>query len=97
MEAHRTPLKFIPFCLENQTTADTVEPTTSQVKNPDVATASSSEPQAHHFPDFSPLNQDSEPDVTTYAESVIRRMELIHESGQTSTELIVSLMKTKAS
>ena len=81
-----TPLKLIPFCLENQTTEYTVETVTSQVNNPDVATTSSSEPQAHPLPDFSPHSQGSEPEVTAYAESVVRRMELIKESGQTSTE-----------
>ena len=82
-----TTLNFIPFCLENKITVNPIEPTISQVDNPYLATVPSSEAQAHSSLDHSPHSQDSEPDVTAYAESVIRRMESILEGDQITTEL----------
>ena len=79
-----TPLEFILFCLENQTTENTVVPTTSHADNPDMAVASNHEPQSQLLPDFSPYSQDSEPDVTAYAETVVRRMEQTQEPISTS-------------
>ena len=82
-----TPLNFIPFCLKNYATENSVDPTTPQVDNPDQTTVHSRESQAHSFLDHSPHSQDSEPDVTAYAESVIRRKKSTQEDDQTTTEL----------
>ena len=70
-----------------------------QVNDPDVAASSNSAPQSQLLPDFAPYSQDSEQDVTAYAETVVQRLEQAHETApiseaqsanETSTEIQVS-------
>ena len=78
------PLHFIPFFLENQMAENLEAPTSSQaIESGKTVIAddgsgkavSSNAPSPLPLPDFSPLSQDSEQDVTAYAESVVEKIE----------------------
>ena len=85
------PLHFIPFGLENQMAENLEAPTPSQAIEP-VKTViaddgsgkavSSNAPAPPPLPDFSPLSQDSEQDVTAYAESVVEKIERAERTSQ---------------
>ena len=85
------PLHFIPFCLENQMAENLEAPTSSQaIESVKTVIAddgsgkvvSSNAPAPPPLPDVSPLSQDSEQDVTAYAESVVEKIERAERTSQ---------------
>ena len=90
------PLHFIPFCLENQMAENPEAPTSSQaIESVKTVIAddgsgkvvSSNAPAPPLLPDFSPLSQDSEQDVTAYAESVVEKNEQAERTSQLTAVL----------
>ena len=78
------PPKLIPFCSEKQIIENTDAPTIPQVNDPEAAATSTKISQQQLLPEFSSHCQDSEQDVTTYAETVVQRMELAQDAAVTS-------------
>ena len=66
---------FIPCCLENQTTRNAAEPTPSPIDNPTESRSPNGQSQSQLLSASSPYSQESEPDVTVYAEAVVQRIE----------------------
>ena len=91
------PLGFIPFYLENQMAENANVPTSSQViesekivaadNSSEKTDASDSTPAPPLLPDFSPCSQDSEQDVTAYAEFVVEKIEQAEHAGRLIAEL----------
>ena len=91
------PLGFIPFCLENQMAENADAPTSSQViesekivaadNSSGKTVAADNTPAPPFLPDFSPLSQDSEQDVTDYAESVVEKVEQAEQASRLTAEL----------
>ena len=94
------PLSFIPFCLENQMAENAEVPTSSQVIESEKTvvaddssgkTVTSDNTPAPPPPlDFSPYSQDSEQEVTAYAESVVEKIEQVERASQFTAELLAS-------
>ena len=91
------PLSFIPFCLKNQMAENAEVPTSPRVIESEktvVADDSSGKtvtsdgvPAPPLLPNFSPYSQDSEQDVTAYAESVVEKIEQAERANQLTAEL----------
>ena len=91
------PLSFYPFCLENQMAENAVVPTSPRVIESEKTVVaddcsgktvtSDSVPAPPLLPNFSPYSQDSEQDVTVYAESVVEKIEQAERANQLTAEL----------
>ena len=74
-----TPPSFIPCYLENQTTRKAADPTPSPIDNPTESRSPNGQSGRQLLSAFSPYSQESEPDVTVYAEAVVQRIERTQE------------------
>ena len=91
------PLSFIPFGLENQMAEKAEVSTSPRViesektvvadDNSGKTVTSDSVPAPPLLPNLSPHSQDSEPNVTAYAESVVKKIEQAGRANQLTAEL----------
>ena len=100
---HLTPIFLLRrlrlFRGNSHSSAGAVTPTASQTDNPIQLRPSTDESQSQLLPAFSPYSQDSEPDVTAYAEAVVQKVEQtqevvptkVHQSADESSDEIQGL------